>query len=107
MARALIHMAATAQRNDVMEIRALIGHPMETGYRPGQDGKPLPRDILTHFSCRYNGVEVFSAELHPAVSANPYIVFYTVAVESGTLEFTWTGDKGFTQTERQSIMVVS
>jgi sulfur-oxidizing protein SoxZ len=105
MARALIHMPAAARRNDVIEIRALIGHPMESGYRPGPDGKPLPRDILTHFSCRYNGDEVFSAELHPAVSANPYIAFYTVAVASGTLEFTWTGDKGFTQTERVQITV--
>jgi sulfur-oxidizing protein SoxZ len=105
MARALIHMPATARRDDVIEIRALIGHPMETGYRPGPDGKPLPRDILTHFSCRYNGEEVFSAELHPAVSANPYIAFYTVAAASGTLEFTWTGDQGFTQTERVQITV--
>lgn len=105
MARALIHAPATARRNDVIEIRALIGHPMETGYRPGPDGKPLPRDILTHFRCRYNGTDVFSAELHPAVSANPYLVFYTVAVESGTLEFTWSGDNGFTQTERATITV--
>lgn len=105
MARALIHMPATARRNEVLEIRALIGHPMETGYRPGPDGKPLPRDILTHFSCRYNGEVVFSAELHPAVSANPYLAFYTVALESGTLEFTWSGDKGFAQTERQSLTV--
>lgn len=106
MARALIHMPATARRNDVLEIRALIGHPMETGYRPGPDGKSAPRDILTHFSCRYNGEVVFSAELHPAVSANPYLVFYTLALASGTLEFTWSGDNGFTQTERKAIVVM-
>ena len=105
MARALVHMPATAQRGEVVEIRALISHPMETGYRPGPDGKPLPRDILTHFSCRYNGEQVFSAEWHPAVSANPYIAFYTVALESGTLEFTWSGDHGYTQAERHTITV--
>ena len=105
MARALIHMPASARRNDVVEIRALIGHLMETGYRPGPDGKPLPRDILTHFRCRYDGQDVFSAELHPAVSANPNIVFYTVALESGTLEFSWTGDRGFTHTERLTLTV--
>jgi sulfur-oxidizing protein SoxZ len=105
MARALIHMPATARRNEVLEIRALIGHPMETGYRPGPDGKPVLRDILTHFSCRYNGAVVFSAQLHPAVSANPYLAFYTVAQESGTLEFTWSGDHGFAQTERRPLTV--
>ena len=105
MARALSHMPSPARRNDVLEIRALIGHPMETGHRPGPDGKPVRRDILTRFSCRYNGEEVFSAELHPAVSANPYIAFTTVALESGTLEFTWTGDQGFAQTERMALTV--
>lgn len=105
MARALIHMPATARKGEVIEIRALIGHPMETGYRPGADGKLLPRDILTRFTCRYNGEVVFSAELHPAVSANPYIAFHTVATGSGTLEFSWQGDNGFSQTEQMPITV--
>jgi sulfur-oxidizing protein SoxZ len=105
MARALIHMPATARKGEVIEIRALIGHPMETGYRPGADGKALPRDIIRQFTCRYNGEIVFSAELHPAISANPYIAFYTVATESGTLEFSWQGDNGFAQTEKMPITV--
>jgi sulfur-oxidizing protein SoxZ len=105
MARALIHMPATARKGEVIEIRALIGHPMETGFRPGADGKVLPRDIIRQFTCRYNGETVFSAELHPAISANPYFAFYTVATESGTLEFSWQGDNGFAQTEKMPITV--
>ena len=105
MARALIHMPSTAKRGEVIEIRALIAHPMESGYRPGTDGKPLPQDILRTFTCTYNGVQVFAAELHPAIAANPYIAFFTVAQDSGTLEFTWTGDKGFAQTERMPLTV--
>lgn len=105
MARALIHMPASARKGEVIEIRALIGHPMETGYRPGMDGKLLPRDIIQRFACRYNGELVFSAELHPAISANPYIAFYTTATESGTLEFSWEGDNGFKQQETVSITV--
>jgi sulfur-oxidizing protein SoxZ len=105
MARALIHMPATARKGEVIEIRALIGHPMETGFRPGVDGKVLPRDIIRQFTCRYNGETVFSAELHPAISANPYFAFYTVATESGTLEFSWQGDNGFAQTEKMPITV--
>ena len=107
MARALIHMPATARKGDVIEIRALIGHPMETGYRPGADGKLVPRDVITHFTCSYNGETVFSAELHPAIAANPYIAFFTIATESGTLEFSWQGDHGFAQTEKMPITVSS
>lgn len=75
MARALVTVPATAKRGEIIEIRALIGHAMETGYRPGPDGKILARDIIRSFSCRYNGEQVFAAQLHPAISANPYIAF--------------------------------
>ncbi|QJW85830.1 thiosulfate oxidation carrier complex protein SoxZ [Ramlibacter terrae] len=88
-----------------MEVRALIAHPMETGYRPGADGRVLPRDIIRRFACRYNGEVVFAAELHPAIAANPYLAFHTVATESGTLEFEWTGDRGFSQVERRPLQV--
>ncbi|SFF63892.1 sulfur compound chelating protein SoxZ [Duganella sp. CF458] len=107
MASALIHMPASAKPGEVIEVRALIAHTMETGFRPGPDGKPLPRDILRKFECRYNGKVVISAELHPAMSANPYIAFFIKASTSGTLEFTWTGDNGFTQTETKQLAVQS
>jgi len=107
MARALLTVPKSAQRGEVIEIRALIGHPMETGYRPGADGKVLARDILRRFTCRYNGEQVFAAQLHPAISANPYIAFFTVATESGTLEFRWEGDNGFDQTETATITVAA
>ncbi len=105
MARALINMPSAARRGDVIEIRALIGHAMETGYRVGADGQVVKRDILRRFVCRYNGEQVFAAELHPAISANPYIAFYTVATGSGKLTFTWEGDNGFAQTETMPITV--
>ncbi len=105
MARALIKVPPTAKRGEVIEIRTLISHPMETGYRPGADGRVLPRNILRRFTCRYNGEVVFSAELFPAIAANPNIVFHTVATDSGTLNFTWEGDQGFSQTESVSITI--
>jgi len=105
MARALIHMPASAKRGEIIEIRALIGHPMETGYRVGADGKVLARDIIRTFACSYNGEQVFGAELHQAISANPYIAFFTVATESGTLEFTWQGDSGFAHAEKMNLTV--
>lgn len=105
MARALINVPKSARRGDVIEIRTLISHPMETGYRPGPNGAILARDIITRFTCTYGGAEVFSADLYPAMSANPYLVFTTVATESGTIALTWSGDNGFSQTETSSIEV--
>ena len=105
MARALVNVPKTAARGDIIEIKVLISHPMETGYRPGADGRVVPRDIIRRFTCSYNDEEVFRAELFPAISANPFLVFTTVATESGTLTFTWTGDNGFAQTESATITV--
>ena len=105
MARALMTVPETAKRGEVVEVKVLISHPMETGYRAGSDGRPLPRNIIRRFACSYNGVEVFRADLYPAMSANPFIAFSTVATETGTLTFTWQGDNGFTQTETAKITV--
>jgi sulfur-oxidizing protein SoxZ len=105
MARALINVPANAKRGDVIEIKTLISHTMETGFRPSDMGKPIPRDIITDFICRYNGEEIFRAELFPAISANPFFTFTTVATESGTLTFEWTGDNGFSATEAAKITV--
>ncbi len=105
MTRTLIKVPKTARRGEIIEIRTIIGHPMETGFRPGADGKVLPRDLITRFSCHYNDEPVFSAELFAAVSANPLIAFRTVATASGTLRFTWEGDHGFRHSERVDLVV--
>jgi sulfur-oxidizing protein SoxZ len=105
MALTLIKVPATARRGEVIEIRTTIGHPMETGYRPGADGKILPRDIIQRFTCHYNDELVFSAELFPAIAANPYIAFHTVAMASGTLRFIWEGDNNFRHTQDVAIRV--
>jgi len=105
VASALINVPARARRGEIIEVKTLISHPMETGYRRSQVGEPIPRDIIRLFVCTYNGVEVFRAELHPAIAANPFIAFPTLATESGTLAFHWTGDNGFSATESVAIAV--
>ena len=104
-ARALVNVPKTAKRGQIVEIKTLISHVMETGFRRTQLGVVIPRNIIRRFVCTYNGTEVFRADLHPAISANPFIVFSTVATESGTLSFQWTGDNGFSVTESAKILV--
>jgi sulfur-oxidizing protein SoxZ len=105
MANALVNVPARARPGEIIEIKALISHAMETGYRRSQLGAPIPRDIIRLFVCTYNGTEIFRAELHPAIAANPFFAFSTVATESGTLAFHWTGDNGFSVTESAPIVV--
>ena len=105
MGSVLINVPKKARRGDVIEIKTLMSHIMETGYRTSNVGKLVPRDIITQFTCKYNGEEVFRAELFPAIAANPYITFFTTATESGTLTFEWTGDNGYAVTETATITV--
>jgi sulfur-oxidizing protein SoxZ len=105
MARALIKLPDMATPGEVIEIRALIQHPMETGYRPGPNGTILPRDIIRRFTCAYDGEVIFAAELHPAIAANPFLSFTTTATRRGPVTFTWEGDNGFSQTETTTLVV--
>ena len=105
MARTLINLPKTARRGEVIEVRTTIAHVMETGLRSDDLGRPLPRNILTHFECRYGGRTVFSAALFTAISANPYLAFFVRAEASGPLTLTWLGDNGFAQTETVQLTV--
>jgi len=66
---------------------------------------PRSRATSKGFVCTYNGEVVFRAELFPAIAANPFIAFSTVATESGEIVFSWTDDHGQTQTEVRLITV--
>jgi sulfur-oxidizing protein SoxZ len=105
MASALINVPAKARRGDIIEIKTLMSHIMETGYRRTATGAIIPRDIITSFTCRYNGAEIFRADLFPATAANPFITFSTIANDSGKFDFEWIGDNGFSETASASIIV--
>lgn len=106
MTRALITVPKTANRGEIIEIRAIVAHPMETGYRVRANGSHLPRNIINRFVCTYDGAEIFSADFFPAISANPFVSFTTVATVSGTITFAWTDDEGQTQLATADITVV-
>ena len=103
MGSVLINVPKKASRGQIIEIKTLMSHIMETGYRHTAEGEVVPRDIITSFICRYNGSEIFRADLFPAIAANPFISFFTVATESGKFDFEWTGDKGFAESATASI----
>ena len=105
MANLKVRVPPTAQRGQIIEVFALAIHPMESGFRLDNVGKTIPRHIIESFTCTYGGKEVFRAKLHPAITANPYFAFHSIASESGELVFAWRDDKGNTGEERAFLTV--
>ena len=94
-----------AKAGDVIEVKSLISHKMESGQRKDKAGKKIPRQIINKFVATFGGAEVFSADWYPAISANPYMAFYMRVEKSGDLELTWTDDDGSTYTKKTAITV--
>jgi len=94
-----------AKKGDVIEIKTLMPHIMESGQRKDKDGKVIPRKIINKFVATFNGKPVFSADLDPAIAANPYLQFSAKVEESGTFKFTWTDDDGSVITAEEKITV--
>jgi sulfur-oxidizing protein SoxZ len=94
-----------AKQGELVEVKALVSHVMETGQRKDAQGNVIPRKILNKFTCTVNGKQVFAADFEPAVSANPYIQFKFKATESGPVVLTWTDDDGSTIIGEEAITV--
>jgi len=94
-----------AKKGEVIEIKTLIAHIMESGQRKDKDGKIIPRKIINRFTCEFDGKPVFSADLEPAIAANPYLQFFAQVNESGTFKFSWTDDDGTVVTAEEKITV--
>ena len=102
---ARVQVPREARRGEIIPIRIAIQHPMETGYRPDRFGKRIPKNVINTLVCRYNGAEIFRAEMGSGIAANPQFLFYTVAQKSGEIVFEWVDDSGNRGTERATISV--
>jgi sulfur-oxidizing protein SoxZ len=89
-----VQVPASVRRGEPFEVRVLVQHPMESGFRREVDGSAVPVNIVDKLVCRYGGSEIFRAELGTGIAANPYIVFYAVAEQSGPIEVEWSDDRG-------------
>jgi sulfur-oxidizing protein SoxZ len=103
--RALVRVPALIRPGEVIEVRVLLQHPMETGYRPGPNGVILPRDIVRRVEARLDGELVFAADLFPAITANPYIAFPLRVEQAGVLLLSFTGDHGYQHSESATLTV--
>ena len=106
MAKPRVKIPKSASVGDVITIKTLISHKMESGRRKDKkSGELIPRKFINAFKAQFNGATVFEAMLEPAISANPYIQFTTKVMESGEFHFTWTDDDGSIYEAKKSIAV--
>lgn len=105
MAQTRIVCPTTARKGEIVEIKTLIQHHMETGHRRDNMGRPIERDIISSLVVTYSRTEVFRAELGPGIAANPFFAFSTIAAETGELVFTWTDEKGAATVEKRLLTV--
>lgn len=104
-AKPRIKIPDKAKVGDVIEIKTLIAHVMETGQRKDKDGKPIPRNIIHTFEAKFAGKPVFTAKLFSGTSSNPYIAFFMKVPGPGDLEFLWVDDAGEKITEKMKLNV--
>ena len=105
-AKPRVKVPKKASAGDVITIKTLISHKMESGQRKDRKtGEIIPRKIINKFTCMFNGSEVFSAKIDPAVSSNPYMEFSCKVNESGTFKFVWVDDDGSQYTTEKKIAV--
>jgi len=100
-----IKLPESASIGEVIEIKALISHVMETGNRKDADGKPIPRNIINAFTATYAGNLVFKAEFGSGISANPFLAFFMRVPGPGEFELTWTDDQGVKTVEKATLNV--
>ena len=104
---ARVDLPNTAKAGEVILVRIAIQHPMETGFRFDLSGRAVPKNVINNLVCRYNGIEVFRAEMGSGIAANPLLQFFTVARDSGEVVFEWLDDAGVRGSARAAIVVAS
>jgi sulfur-oxidizing protein SoxZ len=101
-----IQVAPEVKRGAPFDVRVIVQHAMETGFRRDYEGRVIPMHIVDRLSCRYGGREVFRVELGTGIAANPYFVFPVVATESGEIVVDWSDDRGEKGTISAMVRVV-
>ena len=89
-----VRVPKTASKDEVITIKTLISHPMESGQRKDKDGNVIPRSIINRFTAEFNGQLVLDTTLEPAISTNPYFEFDAKVPETGEFKFTWYDEDG-------------
>lgn len=100
-----VKVPKSAAADEVITIKTLISHPMESGQRKDKNGEVIPRSIINRFTCDFNGKNVIDVTMEPAISTNPYIEFEAKVPEAGEFKFTWYDDDGAVYEDSKPITI--
>lgn len=104
-AKPRVKVPKTASAGEVITIKTLISHQMESGQRKDSDGNVIPRSIINRFTCDFNGQNVIDVTLEPAISTNPYFEFEAQVPEAGEFKFAWYDDDGSVYEDAKQIEI--
>lgn len=94
MSSTSIKLKATA-KDGMVEVKALIAHPMESGQRKDEEtGKLIPKHYITNVTVTANDKTVFSSQWGGAISKNPYLAFSYQGKVGDKIKLSWKDSKG-------------
>ena len=94
MAKSTIKLR-TKEKKGMIQVKALITHPMETGLRKDKKtGDKIPAHYITEVKVEANGKTVMTADWSGSVSKNPFISFSYAGAKSDKVKLTWTDNMG-------------
>jgi len=72
------------RNGDVADVKMLIFHPMETGYRKNPvTGEIVPKHFIKTLQAMHNGSTVLKVEWSRSVSRNPFLHFRVNGAKAG------------------------
>ncbi|WP_170335305.1 thiosulfate oxidation carrier complex protein SoxZ [Ruegeria arenilitoris] len=101
-----VKLPKQARAGEVITIKTLISHRMESGHRLDPSGQPVPRSIIHRFLCTFEGETVIDLGIGPGISTNPFFKFQAIVPGPGVFTFAWFDDDGAIYTDSRSITVI-
>jgi sulfur-oxidizing protein SoxZ len=91
---ARIQLSSPVRRGQPVQVRLLVQHPMETGFRFDFSGNAVPKNIIHSLQADYGGHTVFRAKLGSGIAANPFLQFWVLPEDSAELRVQWQDEQG-------------
>jgi sulfur-oxidizing protein SoxZ len=79
---------------DVIYVRAIIEHPMDTGFFRTAEGQPIPAYFINDVTVTYGDEVVAHFEWTSGVSRDPSVTFPLKATHEAPVAITWKDNKG-------------
>ncbi|MEM9577895.1 MAG: thiosulfate oxidation carrier complex protein SoxZ [Pseudomonadota bacterium] len=100
-----VKLPKTVKPGEVVTVKTLITHKMESGHRRGDTGDLIPRSIINRFTADFNGQNIIDIAMEPSISTNPFFQFDAVVPEAGRFDFAWYDEDGSVYTDSKEIAI--